>query len=63
MHREGTADLRDEIPAIQQEFRDRFKKDTGEDWDSGQRKKGRPTKGGPARRDTDDFNRFRGKAK
>jgi hypothetical protein len=63
MHREGTADLRDEIPAIQQEFRNRFKKDTGEDWDGGKRKKGRPAKGGAARRDTDDFNRFRGKAK
>lgn len=63
MRREHAADLRDEIPAIQQEFRDRFKKDTGEDWDSGQRKQGRPTKGGAARRDTDDFNRFRGKAK
>jgi len=63
MRREGAADHRDEIPAIQQEFRDRFKKDTGEDSDSGQRKQGRPTKGGAARRDTDDFNRFRGKAK
>ncbi|NMY51922.1 transposase [Pseudomonas sp. WS 5011] len=63
IRREHAADLRDEIPAIQQEFRDRFKKDTGEDWDSGQRKQGRPTKGGAARRDTDDFNRFTGKAK
>ncbi len=63
MRREAAADLRDEIPAIQQEYRDRFKKDTGEDSDSGQRKQGRPIKDGAARRDTDDFNRFRGKAK
>lgn len=63
MHRESRADHRDEIPAIQQYFRDRFKMETGEDGNSGHRKKGRPTKGGAARRDTDDFNRFRGKAK
>lgn len=50
MRREAAADLRDEIPAIQQEYRDRFKKDTGEDSDSGQRKQGRPIKDGAARR-------------
>lgn len=59
----GKAALRDEVPAIEQIFRDRFRKDTGEDWDSGQRKQGRPSKAGAARRDTEDFNRFRGKAK
>jgi len=63
MRREAAADLRDEIPAIQQYYRDRFKEDTGEEWDSGRRERGRPTKGSAARRDTDDFNRFRGKAK
>lgn len=63
IRREAATDHRDEIPAIQQEYRDRFKKDTGVESDSGQRKKGRPTKDGAARRDIDDFNRFRGKAK
>ncbi|MCY1407447.1 hypothetical protein D9M71_227480 [compost metagenome] len=63
MRRAGAADLRYERPAIQQDFMDRFKKDTGEEWDGGQRKLGRPAKGGAALRDTADFNRFRGKAK
>ncbi|MBD9428252.1 transposase [Pseudomonas sp. PDM15] len=59
----GRAAVRDEIPAIEQSIHDRFKKATSEDWDSGQRKQGRPSKAGAASRDTDDFNRFRGKAK
>lgn len=63
MRREGAADLRYERPAIQQDFRERFERDTGEEWDSGQRKLGRPAKGGAALRDTADFNRFRGKVK
>lgn len=63
MRRAGAAALRYERPAIQQDYRDRFKKNTGEEWDSGQRKLGRPAKGGAALRDTGDFNRFRGKAR
>ena len=63
MRRAVAADLRHERPAIQQEFRDRFERETGEEWDSGQRKLGRPSKGGAALRDTADFNRLRGKAK
>lgn len=63
MRRAGLAELRHERPAIQQKFRDRFKENTGEDGDSGQRKLGRPGKGGAALRDTADYNRFRGKAK
>lgn len=63
MRRAGAAALRYERPAIQQDYRDRFKKDTGEEWDGGKRKLGRPAKGGAALRDTADFNRFRGKAK
>lgn len=61
--RAGAADLRYERPAIQQDYRERFKKNTGEEWDGGQRKLGRPAKGGAALRDTADYNRFRGKAK
>ncbi|MGY0522674.1 transposase, partial [Pseudomonas aeruginosa] len=48
MRRAVAADLRHERPAIQQEFRDRFERETGEEWDSGQRKLGRPSKGGAA---------------
>lgn len=61
--RAGAAALRYERPAIQQDYRDRFKKNTGEEWDGGQRKLGRPAKGGAALRDTADYNRFRGSAK
>jgi hypothetical protein len=63
MRRMGRTALLHEKPAIQQDFKNRFKKDTGEEWDSGQRKLGRPAKGGAALRDTADFNRFRGKAR
>lgn len=50
-------------PLCQQYLKDRFKRDTGEDWDSGNRKLGRPSKGGAAQRDVADYDRFRGKAK
>ncbi|WP_223434143.1 MULTISPECIES: transposase [unclassified Pseudomonas] len=62
LRRDEAAVLRDEIPPSRQLIRDQFKLNTGEDWDGGERKLGRPTKGGAAQRDTDDFNRFRGKA-
>lgn len=61
--RKAAAALRDERPAVQQDFKDRFKRNTGEDWDSGERKLGRPAKGGAAQRDVADYDRFRGKAK
>ena len=63
VRRNVAAALRDERPAAQQYLKDRFKRDTGEDWDSGNRKLGRPSKGGAAQRDVADYDRFRGKAK
>lgn len=63
VRRGAAADLRDERPAHEQHFEDRFKRSTGEDWNAGERKIGRPSKGGAALRDRDDFNRFRGAKK
>lgn len=62
MRRAAAADHRDELPAISQYSRDQFKRDAAGDWDGGERKLGRPTKGGAAQRDATDFDRFRGKA-
>ncbi|MCK9707583.1 transposase [Pseudomonas syringae] len=62
IRREGSAALRDETPATQQHYRDRFKQLTGEDAFAGQRKNGRPAKNASARRDCEDFARFSGKA-
>ncbi|MNF98130.1 hypothetical protein D3C84_809820 [compost metagenome] len=63
MRRDTAADLRNEKPAHEQHFDDRFKANTGEDWNAGERKIGRPSKGGAALRDTADYNRFRGATK
>lgn len=63
MRRQGANELAYQRPAIQQHYRERFKNETGEDWDGGQRKLGRPSKGGAAQRDTADYKRFLGKAK
>jgi len=63
MRRTANSDLREEIPAIHQHYDDRFKTEAELGWSSGQRKSGRPSKGGAARRDTEDFDRFRGKMK
>lgn len=63
MRRRAGADLRNEQPAHEQYFDDLFKENTGEDWDAGERRYGRPSKGGAARRDTQDYNRFRGASK
>ncbi|VVN98452.1 transposase [Pseudomonas fluorescens] len=63
LRRNAAAALRDERPAAQQHFKDRFKRNTGKDSDSGERKLGRPAKGGAAQRDGADYDRFRGKAK
>lgn len=60
---DAAADLREERPAHDQHFEDRFKRNTGEDWDAGERKIGRPSKGGAALRDSADYNRFRGATK
>ncbi|WP_259331881.1 hypothetical protein [Pseudomonas sp. FW507-14TSA] len=63
MRRDAAADLREERPAHDQHFEDRFKLNTGEGWGAGERKIGRPSKGGAALRDTADYNRFRGATK
>ncbi|MNF08409.1 hypothetical protein D3C80_2088300 [compost metagenome] len=63
MRRDQAAALRDERPALQQHLKDRFKRYTGEDWDSGESKLGSPSKGGAAQRDQADYNRFRGTSK
>ena len=63
IRRGRAADHRDEQPAHDQHFEDRFKQNTGEDWYAGKRKIGRPSKSGAAMRDADDFNRFRGAKK
>lgn len=63
IRRSGAADLRDDRPAQEQYFEDIFKQNTGEDWDAGVRKVGRPSKGGAAQRDTADYNRLRGVSK
>ncbi|QJI39176.1 transposase [Pseudomonas sp. ADAK13] len=63
VRRDTDADLREERPAHDQHFEDRFKLNTGEDWDAGERKIGRPSKGGAALRDSADYNRFRGATK
>lgn len=60
---DAAADLREERPAHDQHFEDRFNRNTGEDWEAGERKIGRPSKGGAALRDSTDFNRFRGATK
>ncbi|NUT74135.1 transposase [Pseudomonas sp. C1C7] len=62
LRRDGAADLRDEKPAVLQYFRDQFKRDTGEDWDGGERRPGSPAKNAAAQRDNADYDRFRGKA-
>ncbi|MCP2024271.1 UNVERIFIED_ORG: hypothetical protein J2Y76_005186 [Pseudomonas reinekei] len=56
-------ELRNERIAVKQFFKDKFKQETGQDWNSGERKLGRPSKGGSAQRDTADYNYFRGKVK
>jgi hypothetical protein len=56
-------ELRNERIAVKQFFKDKFKQETGQDWNSGERKLGRPSKGGSVQRDTADYNYFRGKLK
>lgn len=63
IRRDRAADLRDERPAHDQHFNDRFKQNTGEDWDAGKRKLGPPSKSGAALRDTADYMRFKGDKK
>ena len=63
LRRDRAADLRDERPAHEQHFNDRFKQNTGEDWDAGKRKIGPPSKSGAALRDTADYKRFKGDKK
>lgn len=58
---EALAYSREERPAVQQDIRDRFEKNTGKEWDSGQRKLGRAVKNASAQRDIADYNRFIGR--
>lgn len=60
---DSAAALRDERAAAQQLHRDRFSKETGGEWYGGERKLGRPSKGGAALQDTADYNEFKGRAK
>lgn len=55
------AELRDDIPVIQQDIRNRFEENTGKRWASGARKSGPPKKNAPAKQDAEDIKRFFGK--
>lgn len=60
------ASLRDHIdarPATVQHLRDRFKQQTGKDWDEEERIVGRFAKNEAHKRDTDDYKRLQGKSK
>lgn len=63
LRRQADTAHRNERPAGQHFFKDRFEKETGEKWDGGIRKLGRPSKSGAVQRDITDFDRFRGKVK
>lgn len=66
MHRlrlESLATHREERPAAEQFFRDKFKRDTGEEWDAGERYLGRAQNTAAVQRDRADYDRFRGKSK
>ncbi|MCE0962197.1 transposase [Pseudomonas putida] len=63
IRRDNAADLREERLAHDQHYSDRFEQNTGMNWDAGERRVGRPSKGGAAMRDNDDFDRFRGAKK
>lgn len=63
MRRKGNAAFYDEIPAVQQFFKHRFKQETGEDWHAGDRRTGRPAKNASAQRDEADYDRFIGRVK
>lgn len=63
LRRAAKAALREEKPAIEHDYRERFKNDTGADWAAGHRKTGKPSKGGAAYRDKADYNNFIGKVK
>ncbi|MCY1188424.1 hypothetical protein D9M73_295320 [compost metagenome] len=53
----------DARPAAKQFIRDRYKQQTGKDWDQEERKVGRPPKNEAFKRDTADYDRLRGKRK
>lgn len=61
LRKQGFALLKNQRPAIDQEFKARFKEDTGKDWNSGELKLGRPVKNAAAQRDQDDYDIFLGK--
>jgi hypothetical protein len=62
LRRKGNAAHDAEIPAIKQFFKQMFKEQTGQDADIGKRMKGRPKKTASAKRDSADYDGFRGKA-
>lgn len=63
LRRDSETRHRSEQSAIEQYYRGRAEESTGESWDGGVFKIGRPAKGGAAKRDKDDFARHVGKAK
>ncbi|MEG5264896.1 transposase [Pseudomonas sp. JDS28PS106] len=63
IRRESSASFREERLAGQQYFRDKYKRETGQEWDAGERKSGAVPKAGGSQRDMADYWRFLGKAK
>lgn len=60
---DGLNDLHKSIPAVQQEYRTRFKDTVGKDWSAGKRVSGTKPKDMSTKRDLQDQAAFRGKAK
>lgn len=60
---DGLNDLHKSIPAVQQEYRTRFKDNVGKEWSAGKRISGAKQKDMATKRDLQDQAAFRGKAK
>lgn len=58
---EAFASARDERRAVDQHYKDRFRENTGKDWNSGREKIGRAVKDAAAKRDAADYRRLMGK--
>lgn len=63
LRRTAVAKVLEQRPAGQQYQRDAFKRETGQDWEAGTRKLGRPSKVGASQRDKSDYDRLRGRSK
>ncbi|WP_236709463.1 transposase [Pseudomonas sp. Leaf127] len=63
LRRTAKTELSYEKPAIDQEFRERYKLATGQNWDGGIEKIGRSSKGEAYKLDTSDYHRFSGNKK